>query len=1207
MDFVHLHLHTEYSLLDGACRIKELPAHLKSIGQSACAVTDHGVMYGAVEFFRECEKFGVKPIIGCEIYLAPNSRFDKEKKDSDYSHLVLLCENETGYRNLIHIVSTAFIEGFYAKPRADIELLRKHSEGLIALSACLSGRIPKCILRDDFDGALREALLMRDIFGEGNFYLELQDHGIPDQKRVNLALRRISRETGIPLVATNDAHYIKKEDAEAQKTLLCIQTATRLDEESGVGFPTEEFYVKSGEEMYALFSDTPEALENTAKIAARCSFRFDFSKLYLPAFTPPDGLSSKEYLYKLTYEGLDRRIAEAAEQGIALPREEYAARIEYELSVVCEMGYAEYYLIVRDFVHFAKTNGIPVGPGRGSGAGSLAAFCLGITDVDSIKYNLLFERFLNPERVSMPDFDIDFSDERRGEVIDYVARKYGADHVSQIVTFGTLKARAVLRDVGRVMGFTFAEADAVAKLVPQSLDMTIDTALSHSPELTRLYNEDYKVKKLIDLSRRLEGMPRHASMHAAGVVITDKPVMHYVPLALNHDSVVTQYTMLDVADLGLLKIDFLGLKYLTIIDHAEKDVRKKIPDFDITRVSLSDHKTYTLLSEGNTEGVFQLESAGMRNLLRRMQPRTIEDITAAISLYRPGPMDSIPKFLNNRRHPESIRYADERLADILSVTNGCIVYQEQVMQICRTLAGYTFGGADIVRRAMAKKKTEAMEKERVHFIEGAVQNGVGRAVAEEIFADMADFAKYAFNKSHAASYAFLAYRTAYLKAHFPKEYLASILSVYLESEGKLNLYIAECKKQNIAVLPPDINRSGADFTVEETGIRFGFRAIKNVGVTLIRELIAEREKSGNFKSFEDFLLRMPDINKRMLESLIKCGVFDSFGIARARLLSVFESALDTVTRRMRSQITGQTDLFSSGDEEGELALSIEYPEIPELTRKELLVMERETAGIYLSGHPLLDYTEAAQNLGAVPIGELFAAFGEDGSGAYHERDRVIVLGTITAKKIKVTRNEARMAFLQLEDMTGTIEVIAFSNTFETFASQLNPDTVAAFSGEITVKETTIGEETREEPKLILRTVVPVLPNGMPQPTVRKLPRERKAERERNGETYSRAVAPSAASEPSAKGAEAENPTGTKSAESAESTESLYLRLADENDPRFARVRALLSIFAVGEIPVFIYFESEKKLVRASETIELNETMYALLCEILGKENVAVKT
>ncbi len=1191
MDFVHLHLHTEYSLLDGACRIRELPAHLASIGQTACAVTDHGVMYGAVEFFKECQKNSIKPIIGCEIYLAPRSRFGKEKADSDYSHLVLLCKNDIGYRNLIAIVSAAYTEGFYGKPRADIELLREHADGLIALSACLSGRIPKLLSVGDNDGALEHALLMRDIFGADNFYLELQDHGIPEQKSVNLAIRRIAKETGIPLVATNDAHYLKKADAEAQKTLLCIQTNTHLDDENGIGFTTDEFYVKSAEEMAELFSDVPEALENTVKIAERCCFSFDFSKLYLPAFAAPDGLSPKEYLYKLTYEGLENRIAEAERAGETLDRALYTERIEYELSTVCKMGYAEYYLIVRDFVHFAKTHGIPVGPGRGSGAGSLAAFCLGITDVDSIRYDLLFERFLNPERVSMPDFDIDFSDERRGEIIDYVTQKYGADHVSQIVTFGTLKARAVIRDVGRVMGFTYAETDAVAKLIPQFSDMTIDTALSIVPELKKLYDEDYKSKKLLDLSRALEGMPRHASMHAAGVVITDKPVRHYVPLAVNHDSVVTQYTMNDIAELGLLKIDFLGLKYLTIIDHAQRDIRQTAPDFDITQIPQNDKAAFALLADGDTSGVFQLESAGMRNLLRRMKPQSIEDITAAISLYRPGPMDSIPKFLENRKAPDKIRYVDERLQPILSVTNGCIVYQEQVMQICRSLAGYTFGGADIVRRAMAKKKAAAMEKERVHFIEGAVSGGMTENDAQTVFSDMADFAKYAFNKSHAASYAVLSYRTAYLSAHYPREYLASILSSYLESESKLNLYIAECKKRGIAVLPPDINASRADFSVENGAIRFGFLAIKNVGGTLIRELIAEREKNGKYKNFEDFLLRQSGMNKRMLESLIKCGVFDSFGVYRSRLLAVYESALDTVLRRNRAQIAGQVDLFSSDEngDAGEAALTIVYPDIPELSGREMLAVEREIAGIYLSGHPLLDYTEAIERLHAAPIGDIHASFGEEGNGNYHEKDRVVLVGILTEKKIKLTRNDERMAFLQLEDMTGALEVIAFSSVFETFAARLTEETPIALSGEITVKETSYGDETREEAKLILRSVLPIEPNGKEQPFS-------ETERAKTKEPPKKATCP-----------DAKPIERSPATESAGGVDCLYLKVSSQSDPRFERVKNLLEIFGGGQTPVYVYFEDTKSLTRAAGgDVSLNETVYKLLGEILGSGNVAVK-
>ncbi len=1185
MDFVHLHLHSEYSLLDGACRIRNIPARAKMLGQKSVAVTDHGVMYGAVEFFRECKKNDIKPIIGCEIYLAPRSRFDKEKADLDYSHFVLLCKNETGYRNLVAIASEGYVNGFYAKPRADIEFLREHSEGLVALSACISGIIPKLILAGEFERALGKALEFEAIFGKGNFYLEMQDHGIPEQKTVNASLKMISAKTGIPLVVTNDVHYLEKSDSEAQKALMCIQTNTTIDGSEDVGFPTEEFYMKSGEEMLALFPNDPEAIENTAKIAEMCSFEFDFSKIYLPAFYPPDGLTPKEYLYKLSYDGLDERQAQAKLVGEDIDREKYLERIEYELSVICEMGYAEYYLIVRDFIHYAKSRGIPVGPGRGSGAGSLTAYCLGITDVDSIKYNLLFERFLNPERVSMPDFDIDFSDERRSEVIEYVAGKYGADHVSQIVTFGTLKARAVLRDVGRVMGFSYAEVDAVAKLVPQFLDVTIDQALEIVPELKKIYDEDYRLKKLINLSRSLEGMPRHASMHAAGVVITDRPVSHYVPLALNHDTVVTQYTMNDIADLGLLKIDFLGLKYLSIIDRAQNEVRKKIPDFDITKVSLNDKKTFSLLCDGNTEGIFQLESGGMRSLLQRMRPQTVEDITAAISLYRPGPMDSIPKYIENRKHPEKIRYSDERLRPILDVTNGCIVYQEQVMQICRVLAGYSYGRADIVRRAMSKKKTSVMEEEREVFIKGAVNNGVSENAAREIFDDMADFAKYAFNKSHAASYAFLAYRTAYLKAHYPKEYLASILTVYLESEHKLNLYISECKKLGIKVLPPDINESHAYFSVSGDHIRFGFLAIKNVGGSVIGELVTQREKNGVFKSFEDFLLRMPGINKRMLESLIKCGVFDSFSISRSKLLSVYESALDTVARRNRSQITGQLDLFSSDDGEGtgELAITVEYPDIPEMSRKELLMMEKETAGIYLSGHPILDYTEAKEAYQAVDIFDINSSFGDEGTGKFHERDRVTVIGIISSKKIKITKNETKMAFLELEDMTGIMEVIVFPNIFEQFSGRLAEDTVIALSGEISVKESS-GEESREEAKLILRSVLPISENGKAQSVVRKQPQ----------------------GEPKAPVRTDKATVGEK--QGSASVDCLYLKLFSKETEELERVKNLLDIFSgeAQKTPVFLYFEDEKKLVRRGGNIELSETVYKLLSEILGKENVAVK-
>ncbi len=1174
MDFVHLHLHSEYSLLDGACRIKDIPERAKMLGQTACAITDHGVMYGAVSFYRECKKQGIKPIIGCEIYLAPKSRFDKAKEDLNYSHFVLLCKNETGYKNLIAIVSNAYTEGFYSKPRADIELLREHSEGLVALSACISGAIPKLILDGRAEDAAKLATEFEEIFGKGNFYLEMQDHGIPEQKTVNASLRMISKKTGIPLVATNDAHYIERTDSEAQKVLMCIQTGNTIDTGEDVGFPTDEFYMKSGEEMYALFSDTPEALENTAKIAEMCSFEFDFSTLFLPAFKTPDGSAPKEYLYKLAYEGLDTIEKRYKGSGEPFDRALYESRVEYELSVVCKMGYAEYYLIVRDFIHHAKSKGIPVGPGRGSGAGSLAAYCLGITAVDSIKYNLLFERFLNPERVSMPDFDIDFSDERRGEVIEYVSEKYGHDHVSQIVTFGTLKARAVVRDVGRAMGFTYAETDAVAKLIPRALDVTIDSALETVPELKKIYDDDYRLQKLIRLSRSLEGMPRHASVHAAGVVITEGPVSDYVPLAVNHDTVVTQYTMNDIADLGLLKIDFLGLKYLSIIDRAEKEVRKTHPDFDITKVPLDDKCAFKLLSDGNTEGIFQLESGGMRSLMQRMQPTSVEDITAAISLYRPGPMDSIPKYLSYRKNPKSIRYADERLRPILEVSNGCIVYQEQVMQICRELAGYSYGAADIVRRAMSKKKADVMAKERITFVEGAIKNGVSQKAAEEIFDDMADFAKYAFNKSHAASYAFLAYRTAYLKAHFPLEYLASILTVYLGDEAKLNLYISECKKSNITVLPPDINSSFSAFTVENGCIRFGFLAIKNVGGTLIREIVEERNK-GRFTSFEDFLLRVPDINKRMLESLIKCGCFDSFPQKRSQLLTVYEQSLDTVSRRNRAQITGQLDLFSLGSdgEQKESALEINYPDIDEFGTKELLLMEKEMAGIYLSGHPILDYTEAKEALKAPDIDDINNSFGEEGTGAFSERDRVTLFGMITSKKVKVTKNEAQMAFLEFEDMTGSLEIIVFPQTYEQFGMRLIPETVLALSGEISVKES-LADSAKEEPKLILRSVIPISPNGNEQPIIPRQEERRPA------------------------------PPPVKKKEVG--TDCLYLKLCGESDERFTRIKDLLDIFSGGDMPVFVYFEDKKVLTRYSANISLNETVFSLLCEILGKSGVAIK-
>ena len=1243
-EFVHLHLHTEYSLLDGACRIDELPKAVKALGQTAVAITDHGVMYGAVDFYRACKKEGIKPIIGCEIYLAPGSRFAKERKDANYYHLVLLCENETGYRNLIDVVSKAFTEGFYGKPRADLALLREKHEGLIALSACLGGALPQMILNGDYEGAKHHALEMADMFGPDHYYLELQSHGLAGQEEVNHSLAMLSRQTGIPLVATNDAHYIKKEDARTQAVLMCIQTNTVLTEGKPIGFETDEFYVKSAEQMEALFPDHREALANTVRIAQRCNFDFDFTTTYLPAFAPPDGLSPEQYLEQLSKEGLERRIAQAEQDGRTIDRQEYEQRLSYELQVIREMGYGEYFLIVRDFIHFAKGQGIPTGPGRGSGAGSLAAYCLGITEVDSIQYGLLFERFLNPERVSMPDFDVDFCYDRRGEVIDYVSEKYGRDHVAQIVTFGTLAARAAIRDVGRALGISYAEVDEAAKLVPAALDMTLDKAMEQNPTLRDLYQTSPKIRNLIDIAKALEGMPRHASTHAAGVVITDKPVSHYVPIAVNRDAVVTQYNMNHVADLGLLKIDFLGLRYLTIIDNAQKSIQKRIPSFDIAKVPLDDKETFTLLSSGETEGLFQLESNGMKSLLVRLIPRNIEDIMSAISLYRPGPMESISKYLDNRRHPEKIHYADERLKEILDVTNGCIIYQEQVMQIFRSLAGYSYGRADIVRRAMSKKKQKVMEQEREYFLygkrdekgniecEGAIARGLSQADAQAVYREMVDFAKYAFNKSHAACYALLAYRTAYLKTHYPAEYMASLLTSVLDSSGKIAAYINECNRLGIKVSPPDINESMTGFTPKEGYLRFGLVAVKNVGPAFIEDVIEERA-NGAFSSLEDFLLRMSDkqLNKRMLESLIKCGAFDSFGKKRSQLLAVYERAVDLLSRRKSANIGGQLDLFS--DTNAEEAFVLDYPDIAEISYTERLNMEKDIAGLYFSGHPLAEYSSAARSLHAVTTEEIMDSFAEeDGAmpGRLKDNDSVIVVGMVANKKIKITRNEQRMAFVTLEDLYGTIELILFPKVFETCNLSLKQGAVVGVSGRISVKESfrrdardsgdLQGDEPKEEPKIIVQSVLAV---------TKDRPDEKRSETENSpihiesartsGSGFSTdaernsAVPMQGKDKPNAESwADARQQaitterTANRARESA-AHDALYVRVRSQSDPAFAKAKNLIDIFCDGTCPVYVFFEDTGKLTHARGlSCAINPTMLAVLRQLLGEENVAIK-
>jgi len=1064
-NFVHLHLHTEYSLLDGACRIDRLFERARELGQTAVAMTDHGVMYGAVEFYKAAKKHNVKPIIGCEMYLAPRGMGDRVYNlDKDYSHLVLLVKNEEGYRNLIKLNSLSYTEGFYSKPRIDMKTLREHSRGLIALSGCIAGRIPQAILAGDYPSALRHAREMRELFGE-DFYLEIQDHGIPEEKTVITGLARLSEETGIELVATNDVHYVTKKDAGSQAVLMCIQTATTLRDGRPEGFPTDEFYLKSYEEMYRLFPRFPSAVNNAAKIADKCSFEFDFSKLFLPSFKNPEGCDNVEYLKRRCRQGLENVFKK-----YSIPTEaqkEYTDRLEYELSVVIDMGFAEYYLIVDDFVSYAKNNGISVGPGRGSGAGSLAAFALGITGIDPIRHKLLFERFLNPERVSMPDFDIDFCNERRREVIDYVISRYGADRVSQIVTFNTLAARAAVRDVGRVLSLSYGDVDEVARLIPRSLDMTIERALRESDELRTLYETSDKIKELIDISASLEGMPRHASLHAAGVVITDKPVSEYVPLCCCGDVTATQYPMNTVADLGLLKIDFLGLRFLSIIDGAVKRIKDKNPEFDIARINLEDEKVYKYISEGETLGMFQIESQGMRSLIMRLEPRSIEDITAAIALYRPGPMESIPKYIENSRNRNSIKYDDPRLEKILSVTYGCIVYQEQVMQIFRSLAGYTYGRADIVRRAMSKKKKDVMESERQVFlygtpdgkIEGAVARGIEKSVAERIFDDMADFAKYAFNKSHACAYSYLTYQTAYLKYYYPAEYMASLITSSLGDENKINAYVAECRALSIPVLPPDINLSQAEFTITPEGLRFGLLAIKNVGLGALQEVFAERRVKP-FVSFEDYIMRMSDrdSNRKMTESLIMAGALDSLHDGRCEMLSTLPFALERMAELRHRTIVGQMDMFATGGD-GTAKLTIEYRDVGKETLAERLEMEKEVAGVYLSGHPLDEYREVLS--GCARIEDIKNSL-DTGSGEFCEKQVVSVLGNMTSKKVTTAKSGDIMAFITVADVTSFAEVVLFPKVFDACETILEGENVLLITAEISTRD--------DELKLLAKSV-----------------------------------------------------------------------------------------------------------------------------------------
>ncbi len=1148
MSFVHLHVHTEYSLLDGACRISSMMDRVKELGQNAIAITDHGVMYGCIDFYKAAKAAGIKPIIGCEVYVARRGMQDRVHGiDNDPYHLVLLCKDRTGYENLCKLVSEAFLHGFYGKPRVDLELLRRHHEGLIATSACLAGSIPQCLMMEDYDGALAQAKELADIFGPDNFYLELQDHGIPEQRAVNQGVMRIARETGIPLVVTNDAHYLRKEDAQMQDVLLCVQTGKTLDDPNRMKFQTDEFYLKSEEELRQLFPALDEAFENTQKIADRCNLEFVFNQYHLPSFPVPDGFTNEAYFRKLCMDGFRERYEN--------PPESYVERLEYEIGVISRMGYVNYYLIVWDFIRYAKENGIPVGPGRGSGAASIVAYCLHITEVDPMKYALIFERFLNPERVSMPDFDTDFCQERRGEVIEYVTRKYGADHVAQIATFGTMAARAAIRDVGRVMNLSYAQVDVVAKLVPtMPLHITLKEALNVSAKLKELYDADPQVKLLIDTAMSLEGMPRNTSTHAAGVVITAEPVCNYVPLSCNDDTIVTQYTMTTIEELGLLKMDFLGLRNLTVIEDAEKQVKLIDPDFDIDKVPDDDPTTFAMLAEGKTSGVFQLESTGITGVCVNMKPTSIEDMTAIVALYRPGPMDSIPTFIANKLDHRKITYKTPLLEPILKVTYGCIVYQEQVIEIFRSLAGYTMGQADNIRRAISKKKQKVIEEERKVFvygdaaqgIPGCIARGVTEQAAQSIYDEIVDFANYAFNKAHAVCYAVVSYQTAYLKCHYPQQYMAALMTSVLGNSIKVSGYIAACKEMGIATLPPDVNHSFDNFAVEGDSIRFGMGAVKNVGRNLIRSMVAKREEGGPFKSLEDFLQRMADtdLNKRAVENFIKCGAMDCFGYNRSQLLAVYDLMMDSVADSRKRNLDGQMGMFAML-EDTDASVSIAIPKLDEMSKADKMLFEKETTGIYISGHPMDDYRAYLKKTHVVPIGTLM---GED--CPYKDDAVVSIAGVVQSVKMKTTRNNSTMAYVTLEDDTASIEMLAFSKVITEYGSFMVENAPLVITGRFSIRDD-------KDPQIVVNRARPMSDFA-----------NEKAEQP-----------------------EQENPS------------TLYLRLPTESGSLFEETRAILGRFP-GKCAVVVYFADTKQ--RRGTQCALDSGMLQQLTELLGKDNVVVK-
>jgi len=1170
MSFAHLHVHTEYSLLDGACRISELAACARDLGYTACAITDHGAMYGAVAFYKAMTAAGVKPIIGCEVYVAVRTRFNKEYPiDAERYHLVLLCRNEAGYRNLCRLVSLSFTEGFYTKPRVDIDLLRECHEGLIALSACVSGKIPKLLLTGDYSGAKNAALEMLDIFGDGNFYLELQDHGIAEQKQVNAGIIGIHEDTGLPLVVTNDVHYLRQSDAATQDILLAMQTQTTVDDPDRMRMGSDQLYFKSEAEMRELFYQYPEAYDNTQKIADMCSFEFTFGSYYLPEFIlPPGEHDAAAYLRSLCFEGLKRRYGIEPE---SLKRP--AEQLEYELEMISRMGFVDYFLIVWDFIRYAKQRGIPVGPGRGSGAGSIAAYALDITTVDPLKYGLYFERFLNPERVSMPDFDIDFCERRRGEVLEYVKQKYGADHVAQIATFGTLKARAAVRNVAKALGFSFAEESALANLITGGFQTKLADAL-RSPNLKNAYNGDPRVKRVIDTAMALEDMPKDTGTHAAGVVITKKPVLEYVPLALSKkdESITTQYNKDEIEQLGLLKMDFLALRNLTVIDDAALEIRRTFPDFDINDIPDDDAPTYEMLSQGKTLGTFQLESQGMTSVSIGLKPKSIEDITAIIALYRPGPMDSIPRFLECARDPAKVVYKHPLLEPILSVTYGCIVYQEQVIEIFRKLAGFTLGQADMIRRAMSKKKMKDIEHERIAFIEGdpergiagAAANGIPREAASAIYNEISDFANYAFNKAHAVCYAVVCYQTAYLKRHFPKEYMAALLTSMLDIPAKVAEYINECRDMKISLLKPDINKSNSDFSVEGGNIRYGLAAAKGVGSGFIETVVCERRENGNYKGLADFIKRVPGSDRRTLESLIKCGAFDGFGVYRSRMMGGLEAILHDANESRRRNIDGQMDLFSvveepadgsSGTSDCEIPL---FPNIPEFSSAELAEQEREVTGMYLSGHPADEYIEAAKSIGAARIGSILAdCSNDDGPAKYHDGAVITVLGSVSAVKTKLTKNNSMMAYVTLDDGTGMIESLVFQRVLDGAAGYLSAGTVVALRGKLSCRD-------EKPPQIVADSLEPAA-------YITKT-----STRNHGAETPSAALAQS---------------------------RKLYMRVPSENSPEWLHMQKVIRFFPGKQTLVVVFADTNRKI---SANIIIHDSLLAEAREILGENSVAEK-